>query len=64
MTADNRGFIFSLKEEHSLVELLQNLQYQQTTLPAMILNGRAFAATQTLEAWASEYAATIHAWVA
>ena len=63
ITADNRGFIFSLKEEHSLAALLKNLQHQQADLPAMILNGRAFASFQTLEAWSAEYAATIHTWI-
>ena len=59
ITSNNRGFIFSIQEEHSLVELLQNLLLQQADFPAMILNGREFAISQTLEAWSAEYASTI-----
>ena len=56
---DNRGFTFSLRNQKSLSDLLENLSNKSALLPYMILNGRAFAASQTLEAWAAEYASVI-----
>jgi glycosyltransferase involved in cell wall biosynthesis len=56
MTGDEeRGFVFDASNEHSLANTLLRIREQQYLLPQIIERGRAFAKSQTLEAWASEY---------
>lgn len=62
ITAENRGFTFSLRKEELLIELLQNILQNKYPLSDMILAGRAFAASQTLEAWSAGYVNEIHKW--
>lgn len=54
-----RGFVFDALNEQSLVDTLLHIRSNPQVLPAMIENGRAFAKSQTLEAWAEEYYKTI-----
>ena len=56
---EERGFLFDARNVQSLVEVLLRIKQSTHLLPPMILNGRAFAKSQTLEAWASEYYQTV-----
>ncbi len=51
-----RGYVFKRGDVESLFTTLVNVFQNQSILPAQIQAGRAYAAAQTLEAWAQEYA--------
>jgi glycosyltransferase involved in cell wall biosynthesis len=57
-----RGFLFNAHQPESLFQLLANWfnQHNAARHIQQIGNGRAFAQTQTLENWASQYVQTIH----
>ena len=57
-----RGFLFDATNVQSLVDTLLAVKQKQHLLPKMIENGRAFAKSQTLEAWAEEYYTTVNAY--
>jgi glycosyltransferase involved in cell wall biosynthesis len=52
---EERGFVFDALSDVSLADKLVYIAQSQHLLPQMIENGRAFAKSQTLEAWASQY---------
>jgi len=60
MVADGlRGFTFKVNDEDDLVAVLTSISKQQSKLPDMIMAGRDYAASQTLEAWALDYYKTV-----
>ena len=56
---EERGFLFDAHNAQSLVDVILNMKQNQHRLPQMIENGRDFAKSQTLEAWAKEYYQTV-----
>jgi glycosyltransferase involved in cell wall biosynthesis len=56
---EEKGFLFDATSVDSLVDALTKIKQKEHLLPAMIERGRAFAQTQTLEAWAQEYYNTL-----
>lgn len=54
-----RGFLFDASDPGQLAEILTSLPSKNEDLPAMIEKGRAYAKSQTLEAWAADYYSTI-----
>lgn len=58
----NRGFLFDASKPNDLVETLLGLPAKSGQLIKMLENGRQYAATQTLEAWAKEYYETVMAY--
>lgn len=60
MTANElRGFTFKVSDENDLVRVLSSIFQQQNKLPDIIIAGRNYAASQTLEAWAEAYYKTV-----
>lgn len=60
MTGDEeRGFLFDAADPRNLATTLMGLPSKAARLAAMVANGRAFAKSQTLEAWAAGYYNTI-----
>lgn len=57
-----RGFLFEGGDPKNIAQALLNLKFKTELLPHMIMKGRAYAKTQTLEAWASEYYQTVKAY--
>jgi glycosyltransferase involved in cell wall biosynthesis len=55
----NRGFLFDAGKPNDLIETLLGLPGKSSQMKSMIENGRHFATTQTLEAWAKEYYDTV-----
>jgi glycosyltransferase involved in cell wall biosynthesis len=56
---EEKGFLFDATSVDGLVDALTKIKQKEHLLPAMIERGRAFAQTQTLEAWAQEYYNTL-----
>lgn len=54
-----RGFLFNANNENELADTFQSLFDRVDLLPLMIENGRTYARTQTLEAWAENYYHTL-----
>ena len=59
MAGGDRGFLFDAGKPNDLAETLLSLPARNHLLPAMIENGRKYAQSQTLEAWAKEYYETV-----
>ncbi|MBS1591997.1 MAG: glycosyltransferase [Bacteroidetes bacterium] len=57
-----RGFTFNINSEEDLVKTLSSIYKEQNNLSNIILAGRSYAASQTLEAWAEEYYKTVTAY--
>jgi glycosyltransferase involved in cell wall biosynthesis len=56
---EERGFLFDAADPQQLATTLLNLPSKTDRLTQMIAGGRAYAKSQTLEAWADEYYSTI-----
>ena len=56
---DERGYIFEQHSVESLVRVLVNIYQNQSNLTNQIILGRSYAKSQTLEAWANDYAETV-----
>jgi glycosyltransferase involved in cell wall biosynthesis len=56
---EEKGFLFDATSVDGLVDALTKIKQKEHLLPAMIERGRAYAQTQTLEAWAQEYYNTL-----
>ena len=54
-----RGFMFEATDPANLANLLRHILQHSEQLPPLIENGRQFARSQTLEAWADDYFMTI-----
>lgn len=54
-----RGFLFDATEAQNLVDVIKGIKLRIQDLPQMIEKGRAYAQTQTLEAWAENYYETV-----
>jgi glycosyltransferase involved in cell wall biosynthesis len=54
-----RGFLFNASNEGDLAKTLLSIREKKEVLPVMVEKGRAFAKSQTLEAWAEEYYKTV-----
>jgi len=56
MTANGqRGFVFSATATENLVKLIKQVTGMQAGLEPLILNGRSYAKTHTLESWAQTF---------
>ncbi|HWB24557.1 MAG TPA: glycosyltransferase [Chitinophagaceae bacterium] len=61
MTGDgDRGFVFSVADMDSFLELIKRVVNMQAVLIPLIENGRAYARTHTLENWANSYVEKIN----
>ncbi len=56
---EERGFVFDGTKPESLVQKLKEIKSKMHLLPAIIINGREFAKSHTLEAWANNYYQTV-----
>ncbi|MBC7722669.1 MAG: glycosyltransferase family 4 protein [Pedobacter sp.] len=54
-----RGYVFEQNNVESLVNILVDIYQNQSELINQIILGRGYAKSQTLEAWANDYAATV-----
>lgn len=54
-----RGFTFTATNPNHLVSIFEKILTDPAPIASMIINGRLFAKTQTLEAWAENYYQTI-----
>ena len=59
---EERGFLFDATSEHNLVEVINKISNNIQLLPGIIMQGRAYAYTHTLNAWAEEYYKTVNAY--
>ncbi len=57
----DRGYVFEQNNVESLVNILVDIYENQTKLTNQIILGRCYAKSQTLEAWANDYAETVTA---
>jgi glycosyltransferase involved in cell wall biosynthesis len=57
-----RGFLFDATNEHNLVDVIYKISDNIQLLPLMIKQGRAYAHSHTLNAWAEEYYKTVKAY--
>jgi len=48
-----RGFLFSVNESNSLFNFIKNISAYDDLLPKLVINGRAYAKSQTIENWIS-----------
>lgn len=59
---EERGYLFDAANEKNLADTLLKISTEIPRLPEMILNGRNFAKSQTLEEWAKQYYQTVTAY--
>jgi glycosyltransferase involved in cell wall biosynthesis len=56
---EERGFLFDASRPENLADCVMRIRKSTDRFPGMILRGREYARSQTLEAWAADYYATV-----